>query len=646
MAGSPIHLPSAHQTRTSSGSECIYTPILYANVVDKGAISRCLEGYNFFADLGIEATSNTIACCLTAYNEPLDAYQLSLSALAGCAEYFRLKGEERVSREFVICIIVDGLDKMSRDFARYAQAIGIYVPEQIDPRADFHMFESQVERGILFDKTGRGRDASTHLVPQRIILFIKTENRGKLDSHRCFFDMICNFYSSAYFVQIDVGTAPKNDALYHMWKELQHNPNLAATAARSLLPQPSSSGDLLGIWQFCDIAMERIVNWPTEILMGNLSVLPGQLSLTRISSITGQRAGGQSRDTGVLDNYYRGLSDLSPFESNMYLAEDRILGLEMVFQENNKWELSYETDAEATVDSCETWTELCKQRRRWICSSMACRFSMLAKLPAFFRNTQRNGKERVHKSIAALYFLVYSVMEWLVPASHMILQTALTQIALSLTHDPVVSTVLVSAFTLACAGLGVQLLTAIRGTFNSLTETLIEGSVIAQSANLALTATLLIFHGVSRQSHPWLLISFSAMIAGYAILGYFYRGNLCRRIIRNLFQYTFARMPVKAFLMTYSIFNAHNTSWGTKGLDSLNHLRNKKIKRRYLGFRVMAIAAFCTSNIAFYLMFHALGILENSYTVIAMLAVILLQIAIAFLALAHRHLCKLQDNPL
>lgn len=652
----PVSIPGVPELPSAPVEECFYTPIRCSDTTANEIISRYLEGYNFFADLGIEAASNTIACCLTAYNETLGAYRLSLSALAECAEYFRLKGEERVSREFVICILVDGLDNMSAGFAQYAESIGIYNPGQLDPKADFHMFESRIERATLLTTLDtksitHSSDSSIlrgYSVPQRVILFVKKQNRGKLDSHRCFFEMICNFYSSAYFVQIDVGTAPKRDALYHMWKELQHNPNLAATAARSQLPVPENKGDLLSVWQFCDIAMERIVNWPTEILVGNLSVLPGQLSLTRISSITGKGSFtiGNARASNVLENYYRGLSKLSPFQSNMYLAEDRILGLEMVFQKNDKWELGYETEAEATVDSCESWAELCRQRRRWICSSMACRFSMLAKLPVFFRNSQRSVFERIHKSIAAVYFLVYSILEWFVPASHMIMQTTLTSIALSLTTEPTAERIIRTAFFLTCIGVVLQASIAIGGKLNKLTDKVVGVTVTVQAATMALTSLAIIIFGGDLDQYEWIMVSFAGMILGYIGLSHFYSRRLSLNILTSIFQYTFARLPVKAFLMTYSVFNAHNTSWGTKGLDSPDYTENAAIRYRYFRFRICATALFCISNIALFLTFQAMALLQSPYSITGMLSIVLVQIAIAFVALARHHLWRPEDKPL
>ncbi len=483
---------------------------------------------------------------------------------------------------------------------------------------------------------------------QRVILFIKSQNRGKLDSHRCFFDTICRFYSASYFVQIDVGTSPNEDALYHMWKDLDNNPNVAATAARSHLPYPEKPSDILGIWQFFDIAIERIVNWPTEILMGNLSVLPGQLSLTRISSVTGHKeVENQNRNTGgVLNTYYRGLEDLNPFESNMYLAEDRILGLEMVFHESDVWELSYETDAEALVDSCETWGELCRQRRRWICSSMACRLSMLTKLPKIFRNSGRSWLERGHKLLATLYFLVYSILEWTAPASHFILQSTLTNVSLSLLHNDIAKSGIETFWILTVAALIFQLALSYYGKLNEFSEKIIRFSLNIQIVNILINV-LIIFSLGNVMSGYFLFTTLAlGMFSGYILLAYFYSQKLSIQILKNVVQYTVCRLPVKAFLMTYSIFNSHDTSWGTKGLDARPIDQDTQLKAHYTRFRTAAISIFLVSNILLYAIFYQIDWLNSIYTIAGMTAIICAQIVAAFFALSHVRFKNIDDKPL
>lgn len=54
----------------------------------------------------------------------------------------------------------------------------------------------------------------------------------------------------------------------------------------------------------------------------------------------------------------------------MYLAEDRIMGFEMLVKEDKNYTLRYVSDAVATTDVPQTLGVLIRQRRRWLNGSM------------------------------------------------------------------------------------------------------------------------------------------------------------------------------------------------------------------------------------------------------------------------------------
>lgn len=622
-----------------------YTPI-YKNAVNSPyQQSRFAKGYNLFPDAGIESCTNNISCCLTAYNEPFAAYRDTIASLLECAEYIRKKGEDRVSREFMICIIVDGIEKMSSEFVAWAKSLGMYDETALHEDADMHIFESNLPRSRLlsslyqWDKTDEGAlhsvtDIDSRKSLQRVLLLVKKENQGKLDSHRCFFDTICGLYHSSYFVQIDVGTIPDKSAIYHMWAELQDKPNISAVAARSHLAPPKQKSDLLALWQFCDIALERIVNWPTEIFAGNLSVLPGQLSLTRIASIMPERG---NEHSGILGNYYKGLGKLSLFESNMYLAEDRILGLEMIYEDNNKWDLSYAIEAEAVVDSCETWGELCRQRRRWICSSTACRMAMLGKLPQLFRNSCRNAQEKIHKVVATIYFLIYSLFEWLVPGFHLVAQASVNNLNLAATTNPFAQMFHQSLWVAVLIATTTQIAISLNKNWFNRSEQLIRFSLGTQITCLACgLASLFIFN----LSPIHALVVGGALIVTtmtYVGIGTLYCKKLAGELLLTMPQYMLSRLSVKAFLTSYSILNSHNTSWGTKGLETAEENARPFSQKtlQLIKTRLPVVTVFSLSNVLLYFAFQASGLLSNIATIYMLMSVILIQLCLAIPAFWH-----------
>jgi chitin synthase len=572
---------------------------------------------------------DTIAVCLTAYNEELNAYKDSLSGLAKAGQYFKSMELAEISSNFLICILVDGMDAMDENFARYAASMGIYDPLQLDKDAAFHLFESSIPRYLL-DKDTYGESNSVYEEgndKQKVLLLIKNKNYGKLHSHKCFFDIACKLYSPDFFLQIDVGTIPEADALYHMWQHLHDNPDIAATAARSHLPSPGNPLNLLQQWQFCDIALERIINWPTEILMGNLSVLPGQLSLTRMRSVLAQNSIDQ-QSPGVLDNYYKGLSSLSPLESNMYLAEDRILGLEMVFQNKNQWELNYATKAEATVDACQSWSELLKQRRRWICSSIACRISMLKRLPLIFDNSERNRFQQMHKVVAAIYSIIFSLFCWFVPTFYLVVQSCLYINVVKQLTSPLTISALSALWIFSLVFFITQIYLAWNRNVSARSERLITVGIYIQAANICICSILCIYFFRQIPGSDLLTAAFLAMLTGYSLLGIFYSKKLFLNLSKNLLTYSLSRPVISSFLMIYSIINCHDTSWGTKGLDTTQANTSKT----YQSFRNKVILLFASTNLLAFAALTYAGLLDSVWPVTIIISFTLVQIFIALMA--------------
>ena len=103
-----------------------------------------------------------------------------------------------------------------------------------------------------------------------------------------------------------------------------------------------------------------------ESLFSFISVLPGAFSMFRWEAIQG----------GPMTKFFDGLnkSGHTCFEANMYLAEDRIMCLEILIKRNEAWILKYVPGCKALTDPPDNLITLMKQRRRWINGSMFAAF--------------------------------------------------------------------------------------------------------------------------------------------------------------------------------------------------------------------------------------------------------------------------------
>ena len=98
--------------------------------------------------------------------------------------------------------------------------------------------------------------------------------------------------------------------------------------------------------------MSHYIDKAFESFFGFVSVLPGAFSMFRWDSIQG----------GPLDSFFGGLDkeNHSAFEANMYLAEDRIMCLEILTKRDNNWILKYVPGCKALTDPPTTLSILIK----------------------------------------------------------------------------------------------------------------------------------------------------------------------------------------------------------------------------------------------------------------------------------------------
>lgn len=99
-----------------------------------------------------------------------------------------------------------------------------------------------------------------------------------------------------------------------------------------------------------------------ESFFGYNSVLPGAYSMFRWAAIQGR----------PLEEFFKGLrmNELSCSEANKFLAEDRVMCLEIFIKEGARYYLTYVPDAKAYTDAPDSLAVLIKQRRRWMNGSL------------------------------------------------------------------------------------------------------------------------------------------------------------------------------------------------------------------------------------------------------------------------------------
>jgi chitin synthase len=141
-----------------------------------------------------------------------------------------------------------------------------------------------------------------------------------------------------------------------------------------------------------------------ESFFGFNSVLPGAYSMFRWKAIKGE----------PLDEFFRGVNrqDLpSCAEANEFLAEDRVMCLQIYIKRNEKFHLCYIPDAKAYTDAPGSIAILIKQRRRWMNGAT---FGTMKVISNFVNMISCNRtKHSWYRQIMMTFFLIYNLLTFL-----------------------------------------------------------------------------------------------------------------------------------------------------------------------------------------------------------------------------------------
>ncbi|KAJ3415246.1 Chitin synthase, class 1, partial [Chytridiales sp. JEL 0842] len=323
---------------------------------------------------GAAGRRTRIAVVVTMYNEDDELYGKTMTAIMKNIAFLcsgRCAGWDKDGwKEVVVCVVSDGRAKLNPKTANVMALQGCYNKDL--PKASVngkpvtaHIFEYTSQIAVTRDlKIRRPHDKShdgLSLVPCQTIFVLKEKNAKKINSHRWFFQAVCESLQPEVTILIDVGTKPTKESFFHLYKAF-NNPMVAGACgeiAAELGPywRKALANPIVAVQNF-EYKMSNILDKPLESVFGYISVLPGAFSAYRYTALKGR----------PLECYFKGESShgRKVSEANMYLAEDRILCFELVMKSDAPWVLKYVKSAKAETDVPSEFTDLIKQRRRWL----------------------------------------------------------------------------------------------------------------------------------------------------------------------------------------------------------------------------------------------------------------------------------------
>ncbi|KAI8847541.1 chitin synthase-domain-containing protein [Chytridium lagenaria] len=516
-----------------------------------------------------------IAVVVTMYNEDDVLFAKSMTAIMKNIAYLctgRVAGWNKDSwKEILVCIVTDGRAKCNPLTLNVLSLLGCYTDGLAKASVNgknvtAHIFEYTnqiaVRRDLSVRRPADDAKDGLRLVPCQTIFLMKEKNAKKINSHRWFFKAICDSVDPEICVLVDVGTKPSKESFFHLFEVAGACGEIVA----ELGPKWSKLINPIVAIQNFEYKMSNILDKPLESVFGYISVLPGAFSAYRYAALQGP----------PLECYFKGENPDSPTlqESNMYLAEDRILCFELVVKENSNYLLRYVKSARAETDVPSTLEALIKQRRRWINGSFFASVYATWNFKRIF-SSGHSGSRKAILMAEFIYNLIQILFGWFNLGNFFLTfyfvfniasdqaQAACSGGVFDSSADPfngggpIVFEIVKALYVFAI----VMIFIASLGNRPDGSRILYNGVAIL----FGLLMFLMIFMGIYT-------IKMDIVVSLMSTYGLYVFSSALHlepwHIFTCMLQYLFMIPTFINVLTVYAFCNLHDVSWGTKGLDS------------------------------------------------------------------------------
>ncbi|GFP56987.1 hypothetical protein ACSS6W_004466 [Trichoderma asperelloides] len=503
-------------------------------------------------------------------------------------------------KKIVVCIVSDGRSKINPRTRAVLAGLGVYqegiAKQQVnnkDVTAHIYEYTTQTHLQLTKDVVSLVHRRT----PVQLLFCLKEKNAKKINSHRWFFQAFGRVLDPNICVLIDAGTRPGGSSIYHLWKAFDLEPMCGGACGEIKAMLGTGGKNLINplvATQNFEYKMSNILDKPLESAFGFISVLPGAFSAYRYVALQNDKNGQGPLEKYFLGETLHGGHKAGLFESNMYLAEDRILCFELVTKRNCHWILQYVKSATGETDVPDTVTELVLQRRRWLNGSFFAAIYAIAHFHDFFRSDHSFFRkiaffiEFVFNTINMIFawfaignfFLVFKILitslgsddllgkvgnilgvvfEWLYGVC------LITCFVLSLGNRPAGSGKLYTAMVWFWAGIMIYLMfAAIFIAVKAIIADIHSGGGFSISEIFKNQVFYTLIVSVMSTYGIWLIASLLMFDPWH--------------MVTSFVQYMLLTPTFTNILNVYAFCNTHDVSWGTKGDDKVEKLPSVNTK--------------------------------------------------------------------
>ncbi|OMJ87528.1 hypothetical protein SteCoe_10702 [Stentor coeruleus] len=342
------------------------------------------------------------------YNESAVDFNNTMIGINDNLAYFQNAG---VNHEEILCIvIVDGLksfldayqkqkkyfsqffkDKLIKKRFKTKNILKCEIPMQAKHDEFAHCFTQKVCFG-------------DNSLPLNFCLCIKQFNKRKLNTHLWFFGGFCKMIQPEYVMLIDVGTKPMPGSIFYLYEAMVCDPKLAGCCGE-ITPYNYSMWKIVIPAQVVEYKLIHMLDKAFESVIGFITVLPGAFSAYRWEALEGKP---------LWEDYFKSICHpevMDAFQSNIYLAEDRVLCMSLVSKKGFDYKLRYVKKSVAVTDVPDSLIMLMIQRRRWINGSWFALINVLKKFPDIFKSSH-NPFRKCLFTLQMAYYLLNVIYTW------------------------------------------------------------------------------------------------------------------------------------------------------------------------------------------------------------------------------------------
>ncbi|KAH6962191.1 chitin synthase [Ilyonectria sp. MPI-CAGE-AT-0026] len=312
-------------------------------------------------------------------------------------------------QKILVCIVMDGIEHCDENVLDILAVMGVYkhnirgssvhgVPTTA------HLFEITTQL-VVNEKQQLIRpkeDSDDTIPPMQLMLCLKEQNAGKINSHRWIFNAFGRQLNPELVVTIDTGTYLDSKALLNLWKAFYDDHSLAGACGSLHVDLgesfredvfPNLMNPIVATQNF-EYEVASQLERAMEASTGYLSVLPGAFSGYRYRAVTGKPLSEYFCGDSAMRDEPDSKASKDVYTLNRFLGDDRVLAFEIVVNPGQHWHTDLVSNAEAYTDVPSNTTDFINQRRRWLNGAFAatiysCR--MFLRLPKTTHNIFRQA---------------------------------------------------------------------------------------------------------------------------------------------------------------------------------------------------------------------------------------------------------------